>query len=444
MKNHILAVALLICASSMHCGQIGASGTSQEPWQKNGSVRVVIQQNNLPSGVRIIEARLERPGLRPLTQSREIQRGAEAQSLRFDQVPVGSWSLSVQALNRSGVILYRGESTVSVVGSQIAEASVLMRRVTSGSVEVSLLWGKNTVKWQMHPGNPVLMQTPDSWDSDHYYVHDPVVLKVNGVYHMWYSSGINGSVSGNGEDTFWIAYATSPDGINWTKYGTVVNPGPPGSWMDMGPDSPSVIYDGGIFKMWFSGAKHPRMYMNGIGYATSTDGKTWDVDPRPVVSSSIGRTWNPTVVKKGDLYYLYTGVTSSMTEYSYDIVLLTSADGRNWLNRGKVLAARQEVSWESAGISPCEVIYDENRFKMFYTGFVGHTCSIGYAESVEGLNWFNTSDLPTLDISDTSPWTLSAVGTPAVIRDDGKLKMWFSGLTDRSHGYHIGYAEQTK
>jgi hypothetical protein len=31
-----------------------------------------------------------------------------------------------------------------------------------------------------------------------------------------------------------------------------------------------------------------------------------------------------------------------------------------------------------------------------------------------------------------------------VIRDDGKLKMWFSGYTDRSHGYSIGYAEQTK
>jgi hypothetical protein len=81
---------------------------------------------------------------------------------------------------------------------------------------------------------------------------------------------------------------------------------------------------------------------------------------------------------------------------------------------------------------------------MFYTGFVGHTCSIGYAESAEGLNWFNRSDLPTLDVSDTSPWITSAVGTPAVIRDDGKLKMWFSGLTDRYHGYHIGYAEQTK
>jgi len=47
------------------------------------------------------------------------------------------------------------------------------------------------------------------WDGRR--VIDPVVIKEGGIYKMWYT--------GEGLDSKWrIGYATSPDGINWTKY----------------------------------------------------------------------------------------------------------------------------------------------------------------------------------------------------------------------------------
>lgn len=262
---------------------------------------------------------------------------------------------------------------------------------------------------------------------------------------MWYSSA---TIDRSDEESYWIAYATSPDGIKWTKHGAVISPGPPGSWMDMGADSPSVIYEDGVFKMWFVGAQHFQKYRNGIGYATSTDGKTWDVERQPVVppSQSMPMAWNTCVIKKDGLWYHFVAVSSIGPSYPTDVVLLTSVDGKIWSERGKVLSARKEIPWQKAGIVPGQVIYDENRFKMFYTAFSENTfsMSIGYAESIDGLNWSNSSNLPTLSLSDTPSWVTNGVGFPAVIRDQGKLKIWFSGLTDRSHGYHIGYAEQAE
>lgn len=444
MRIQFLAVSLLICASGVIFGQTSTSNSAPETQQQNGSVTISLQKNDLPSSVRVIEAKLERPNYKSYSESVTISKNSQTAQLGFKGVPVGAWSLSVRAKDKSGAVLYSGNMNIAVREFQTTEASVFMSPTTAGNVELSFVWGKPRIKWKMLSAEPMLQQTPDPWDSDHYYFDDPVVLKINDSYHMWYSSATNGRISE--EESFWIAYATSPDGVNWTKHGAVISPGPQGNWMDMGAMSPSVIYEDGVFKMWFVGAQHFQKYRNGIGYAISTDGKTWEVERQPVVplSQSIPIVWNPCVVKKDGLYYLYVGVCNSSRNYPTDVVLLTSVDGKNWLERGKVLSARKEISWQSVGIVPCEVIYDEHRFKMFYTGFSENSFAIGYAESTEGLNWFNTSDLPTLGLSDTPSWVTNGVGFPAVIRDKGRLKIWFSGLTDRAHGYHIGYAEQAE
>jgi hypothetical protein len=127
-----------------------------------------------------------------------------------------------------------------------------------------------------------------------------------------------------------------------------------------------------------------------------------------------------------------------------DIFLFTSTDGKNWQSRGKVCSAQAEKAWERSGIAPCEVLYDANRFKMFYTGFAGEIFSIGYAESREGMNWSEPYNVPLLGPADTAPWSTQSVGLPAVIRDEGKLKMWFSALTTDPRRYQIGYAEETR
>jgi predicted GH43/DUF377 family glycosyl hydrolase len=441
MNTHFLAVSLLVCALGLHNDAVAFRGDDDNSAQGLGTVVLTFQKGAFPGDVRTLTASLIKTGFASIRKSVAFNHTREIRTIQLDAVPIGLWSVTVEARSRSGAILYTGKSNVRVVPSQTLHAAVSITPAT-----LTFAWGEPPIKWRMHADNPVLQRTSGEWDADHYYLTEPAILKLDGQYHMWYCSGYNRTVNTDEDEQYWIAHATSPDGFTWTKHGAVLNPGPRGSWMDLGPWGPTVIYDEGIFKMWFAGAKHPLKYANGIGYATSHDGDHWEVNRDPVVptTSSMSATWCPAIVKKGTLYFMYIGACNSMIGYPYEVILMTSVDGIHWSSRGKVLEARRDVSWQSSGIVPCQVIYDENRFKMMYTGFSGDTFALGYTESAEGLNWDATSDLPTLTASDAQPMQLKAIGFAALLRDDGKLRMWFSGLSEDRSGYQIGYAEQVK
>jgi predicted GH43/DUF377 family glycosyl hydrolase len=440
------SMLIIIALMSMRC-DMGSIPNSVLHFDQTGSVSLALAKTSIPSEVKLIVARLERQVFQTYSDSVSVVGVIDSVRFRFTGVPAGSWNVTVEARDVQGVTRYSGKATIAVTDGQVTAVLIQMTPISGGEVQITLVWGNPQIRWKMYAGNPILKQTPGYWDQDHYYFDAPAVVKVNGVYQMWYQSGLNRTISSGGNDAFWIAYATSSDGITWTKQGAVLNPGPAGSWMDIGPWGPSVLYENGVYKMWFVGAKYPLSYRNGIGYATSTDGKNWIMDAQPVVplSATIGATLNPAVIKMGEVYDLFVGITSSTTDYSTDIILMTSSDGRAWTNKGVVMSARKDLPWQQSGILPCDVIYDEGKLKMFYTGFLGQTFSLGYAESSQGTSWDNSGVVPILTTSDTPPWTTKSVGFPAVMRDsDGKLKMWFSGISTQTSRYQIGYAEQLK
>ena len=62
---------------------------------------------------------------------------------------------------------------------------------------------------------------------------------------------------------------------NLTKYGVnpVLDEGPE-FWDGWGAYSASVIFDGVVYKMWYTGSNGSAWHAE-VGYATSTDGKLW-------------------------------------------------------------------------------------------------------------------------------------------------------------------------
>jgi len=119
--------------------------------------------------------------------------------------------------------------------------------------------------WQKYFGNPVLKRDPGKWDS--YSVDNPSVLKIGGVYWIWYA----------GTDDFTnvkIGCASSLDGISWTKWGAnpLLLPGGAGSWDASGITAPTV-FTWGPSDLIFGGALWLGMYYgNGdadkIGHAS--------------------------------------------------------------------------------------------------------------------------------------------------------------------------------
>lgn len=99
----------------------------------------------------------------------------------------------------------------------------------------------------------------------------PFVLKIGSEYKMWFSSADTGHWS--------IGLATSSDGINWTPYASNPVLTPSKSWEGNDVDGASVMYDGTTYEIFYHGSGN-------LSYATSTDGITWTkpADKNPVLT----------------------------------------------------------------------------------------------------------------------------------------------------------------
>jgi predicted GH43/DUF377 family glycosyl hydrolase len=118
-------------------------------------------------------------------------------------------------------------------------------RSSSGAVSFGYATSTDGIIWNKYAGNPVLTSSPaPAWD---YSIYSPHVILADGVYHMWYAGG---NFSGTAYET---GYATSADGIQWTKRGRVIQQGPDGAFDRYGADFPTVLRVGDMAKMWYSG-----------------------------------------------------------------------------------------------------------------------------------------------------------------------------------------------
>lgn len=166
--------------------------------------------------------------------------------------------------------------------------------------------------------NRIDIEMPDQWDFID--IGDPFVVQAGGQYHMWYTS--MGYVAGT-EGLFQaIAYATSTDGVLWTKHGHVL--APELAWETGRPEAsvgrPSVLWNGERFEMFYDAGKddqNPGQNSSaGIGFAWSPDGKAWERLPEPVLTGKRG---------KAEARGMLTGVTAARTPEGY-VVHYPAAD----------------------------------------------------------------------------------------------------------------------
>jgi predicted GH43/DUF377 family glycosyl hydrolase len=177
--------------------------------------------------------------------------------------------------------------------------------------QISKLSNAYGVNWTKYESNLVL-PLGGSWEA--IYVGYPSVIKDDSAtpdkrYKMWY-----GGCQAYEVGLWRIGYAYSSDGINWTKYenNPVLDLGANGEWDDVYVEEPSVILDGGTYKMWYAGYDGSNIR---IGYATSLDGISWTKSTsNPVLDLGADGEWddvrvsNSSVILDGGTYRMwYTG-----------------------------------------------------------------------------------------------------------------------------------------
>ena len=269
--------------------------------------------------------------------------------------------------------------------------------------------------WVKHPLNPIL--GPGSgWEAD--WVDSPSVLYEGGVYKMWYQGCIGARCD--------IGYATSPDGLNWTR-----SPSNPvllanTSGWDQTLGNPTVVHDGTGYHMWYAG-NGPLAIQ--IGYATSPDGVVWTKvgsGPNFVGHQSwdSGATSTPFVLKVGATFVLY--FSGHPGNFAYSIGRATSSDGVNWTEDLANPLMAPQGGWEESRIHPTWVAPAGSGFEIYYTG--GYNApQVGRAASVDGWNWTRDDANPVLALGTPGTWDQAGVAVAKVVTIGATTRLYYGG-----------------
>ncbi len=207
---------------------------------------------------------------------------------------------------------------------------------------------------------------------------------------------------------------------------------------------PSVIFDSSanIYRMWFAS----QSYMNlCISDAISEDGKEWFVRAHSPVFKG-GLSWDqqvraPKVIFDGKEYKMY--YTGQITANDYHIGLATSSDGKLWQRVSSYpVLDPPPGKWDSNNQEFCDVLYEDSTYYMWFDGGDGVRGAIGLATSKDGISWTEYPDNPVFQHSE-SGWDSLVVSSPAIVRVNGVLYMFYLGSSAPGVTFSIGWAHST-
>ncbi len=309
-----------------------------------------------------------------------------------------------------------GDSRNQVTGTQSLGWRDDFGNATQVGSYSGVLFSGSDVRLSAAPGNQLVRQglmvpRGPGWDSAE--VGAPTVILDQGTYRMWYFGGSGGS-------TWAIGYATSPDGQTWTKRGVVLSPSRPEEGSAVA--YPEVLKVAGEYKMWYSASSgaHYR-----ILYANSTDGVAWTkhgivVDVGPPGSGEDLNVYSPTVVFEAGTYRMWYSGQPSASPRVWTF-LATSADGLAWTKLGVVLSPGPPGSYDSTAAYDASVRLVGSWYEMVYGGVSPIPCRLMYARSTDGVNWTKVGLI--LDGLDPDE---SGMDSPTLlVESDGSWKVYY-------------------
>ncbi len=302
------------------------------------------------------------------------------------------------------------------------------------------------------PSNPTFDLSPDAWDIN---VLWPGVVRMSATdYRMWYSSL---DVSGNSTG---LAYATSTDGLTWTKpnLGIVTYAGNANNNLVLGTDyfGVNVVRDeaGGRFLAIAdsvpSSATNVLIFSSNDGIHSWTLIKTLSVFPSPkegfglIVRPNEGR-WLA--------YYLKAGTSSPPLGPRVQGVFLsdTTDPAGAWTDQGDVIGTGAIDGPVSITVQRY-VVAPANGGGSFigavsnYNGSTGKTDQIQLWTSADGVNgWTQLSTTWIVSGAGGSDWDFGQVYPGTLLWTGTKWRLYYAGA-NQLHGvtpfqFQIGYAE---
>lgn len=278
-----------------------------------------------------------------------------------------------------------------------------------------------------YAGNPVLKTgSSGAWDSKQ--VSHPRLLFDGKLYRMWYA--------GSNDTCRQIGYATSTDGVNWTKHidNPILKIGQRGAIDDLIVSPGAVVYDGSRYLMYYTA----RSIANAgtICRATSPDGITWTKDDanNPVLKRGDPGWWDDyglsagPVLKQSTKWKMwYNGFRSDTRWYTG---LAVSSDGVHWTKdtlNNPLLEFGAPGTWDEYEQWIADILPDSSYYEAFYFGNTKQR-AIGYAVSRDGIAWGKYEGNPILT-PEHSTDDKAFLFQSCVLKNREEYKIWYSDGT---------------
>jgi beta-1,2-mannobiose phosphorylase / 1,2-beta-oligomannan phosphorylase len=229
--------------------------------------------------------------------------------------------------------------------------------------------------------------------------------------------------------TVWVKDARNP----------IITGGAPGSW-NRNVAGPCVLYntETETYQMWFTAWASASTPVYRIGYATSQDGAAWLIYASPVLAPGPLITdwdrgmvaWQKVIRENGIYKMWYLGGVGS-TSFPWSIGYAESIDGIEWDKYdGNPVMLPGTDAWEAGGPYGVSIMPYEGEYKMWYAGLDQSLslARVGYATSPDGINWKrDTVNNPVLDIGEPGQWDRGTVYPAEVLLCGGYYYMWYLG-----------------
>ncbi len=309
--------------------------------------------------------------------------------------------------------------------------------------------------FEKYAGNPVLTPTK-AWEDSIVYIYGTVLpAETGGGYRMWYHTMRPEDTANDGSN---ILYATSPDGITWTKPNLFINTWHGSNANNMVFDRPTISGLTSVMHTPFdtdpNRAYHLFNYESpGYFSAWSADGvHTTDVPGNPVITG-VGDVGMASYDPHTQQYIAYVKINTTVNGLQRrSVARCTSSDTITWSAPQLVLEPdTYDDRWVPAGTVQRAHFYGLCAFayESMYVGILwifratdvdGYYIGPVYAEIVssrDGINWMREEGTrpAALALGSAGAWDDGQLYTAiAPVHKDGKLAIYY-GACDNVHGY---------
>ena len=241
----------------------------------------------------------------------------------------------------------------------------------------NIVVSNDLINWSTPKGlkNPI-EDTPKNYEHESIYNSDPHLVYNNDKNQLEvYFRFVN-----DRENKMILYRKISKDGVKWSEKEEIITT----KRKTKDIISPAIIYDNGIYKMWYIDRDRT------LKYSESIDGYKYDNERIIKLNYPIAKltNWHLDVIKTEKGYEILTVAYKNWKDRnSMNLYYFQSEDNITY-TQGKIILRPSLISWDNRGIYRSSFIYEDGKYYVYYsalsTDFV-RGIGLSYGENIENL-----------------------------------------------------------